>query len=155
MSHSELTTKGPIKSAKVFLSMALLTTPNPNICGFRILIVFTCKAAPWFPCSAGRCRSSEGWRSWSSLCCCPCCVHKPHCHRAATKNYSIITITITRWSKKLCVVCCCKLNDKIILCLYVDSDKLADQQVVSNYSYFRCTVVYGGKMHVHQNGAPS
>ena len=129
--------KGPIKSAKVLLAVALVTTQNPNICGFRILIVLTCKAAPWFPCSAGRCRSSGGWRSWSSPYCCPCCVHKPHCHHAATTKYFIIT----RWSKKHCVVCCCKLKNKTILCLEIYSDTLANQQVMPNCLYLCCSVV--------------
>ena len=40
------------------------------------------------------------------------------------------------------VVYCCKLNNTMILYLFIYSDKLTNQQVVSNSLYFCCTVVH-------------
>ena len=51
------------------------------------------------------------------------------------------TSAVLKWY--VCTVVCCRNpNNKTKLCLYIYSDKLTNQLVITNFLYFCCTVVH-------------
>ena len=62
------------------------------------------------------------------------------------RSFELNELTFLRFNSSeillSCVVCCRKLNNKTILCLYIYSDKLVNHLVVNNCLYFCCTIVH-------------